>query len=215
MARMRAMSGWCAAAALGLAACGGDFTSSGDPLSESEATDLGQALVEQGFVGLGGLSASPPAGAPGANEKAAGRVTVTLNDTAPCEGGGTVALAGKLTGDFNQTTGAGTITYDYTVAPAACKVTTTGGKVFTLTGEPNLKATGDFNWSSTSLKGSLSYDGKFQWESADSRSGSCGVNLSAKYEMTINSNTGATSGSATISGEVCGITVNRTVQFTV
>jgi len=52
MSRMRSLSGLAAALALGLAGCG-DFTSSGDPLSESEAAALAEALAEGGFAGFG------------------------------------------------------------------------------------------------------------------------------------------------------------------
>lgn len=207
MSRMRVMSGLFAAAAVGLAACGGDFTSSGDPLTQAEAEELANALAEGGFAGLGGLAAPPRAN--GATDKTAERVTITLNDTAPCEGGGTVVLNGSLTADVNQTTGVGTITYNYTVAPSGCEVTTEGGTVFTLTGDPNIRATGDFNWSETSLDGSLDYDGKFTWDADDGRAGACGVNLSVEY--TINMTNG--SGSATMTGDVCGVTVNRTISY--
>jgi len=205
MSGMRSWSGLAAALALGLAACG-DFTSSGDPLSESEAADLAAEIVEGGFVGFGAQGAAPQ-GAPG---EAAARVTITLNDTAPCDGGGTVAVAGTMTADVNQTTGAGTFEFNYSVAPSACQVTTSGGKTFTLTGDPNIQVQGNFNWSETSADGSLTYDGKFKWTSSDGRSGACGVNLEATYDF--NFGTTGSSGTATLSGSVCGVTVNRTIS---
>lgn len=209
MSRVRILFGLSAALAFGLAACS-DFTSSGDPLSETEAAELAEALVAEGFAGFGSFGAAPM-GAPG---ESAERVTITLDDTAPCEGGGTVTLKGSMTADFNQTTGAGTFEFNYTVAPSGCEVATSGGKVFTITGDPNIKATGDFSWSETStgssFEGSLTYEGKFKWESSDGRAGACGVDLKANYDFNI-SGTGS-SGSATLSGSVCGVTVNRTVS---
>lgn len=210
MSRIRVMSGLFAAAAVGLAACGGDTTSTGDPLTEAEAAELASSLVEGGFVGFGGAAA--PARAPG---EALANVTVTLNDTYPCDedggtGTGTVTVAGSMTINVNDQTGAGTFGFNYTVAPHGCQVTTTGGKVFTLDGDPNIKVTGDFTWSETSAEGTLNYNGKFAWESSDGRSGACGVDLDATYDFAF-SGTGS-SGSATLTGTVCGVSVNRTVS---
>lgn len=205
MLSMRALSGLAAALALGLAACG-DFTSSGDPLSESEAAELAEEIVEGGFVGFGAQGAAPM-GAPG---ETAARVTVTLNESAPCDGGGTVGVNGSMTADVNQTTGAGTFEFNYAIAPSGCQVTTSGGKTFTLTGDPNITVQGNFNWTETHAEGSLTYDGKFKWTSSDGRSGACGVNLEASYEF--NWGTTGSSGSASLSGSVCGVTVNRTVS---
>ncbi|MBI2071872.1 MAG: hypothetical protein HYT81_02340 [Gemmatimonadetes bacterium] len=203
------LSGLSVALALGLAACGGDFTSSGDSLTESEAAELAEELAEGGFVGFGGQAAAPM-GAPG---EAAARVTIILSDTYPCdEGGGTgtVAVAGSMTADINETTGTGTFEFNYTIAPHGCQVTTSGGKVFTLDGDPNLGVAGNFTWSQTSAEGTLTYDGRFKWEASDGRAGACGVDLTANYDFNFSS-TGS-SGSATVSGTVCGVTVNRTVS---
>ncbi len=211
MSRVRFLSGLSAALAFGLAACGGDTTSTGDPLTEAEAAELAEAIAEGGFAGFGGFAA-PAMRAPG---ETAANVTVALNDTYPCDdagGTGTVTIAGSLTVNVNDQTGAGTFGFNYTVAPHGCQVTTSGGKVFTLDGDPNIKVTGDFSFSETtggsSFEGTLNYDGSFAWESSDGRSGTCGVNLDATYDFNFSSTGG--SGSATLTGTVCGVTVNRT-----
>jgi hypothetical protein len=197
--------------ALGVAACGGGFTASGDPLTESEAADLAAGLVEGGFAGFGSF-----AGAPGkAPSMPAATVTISLDDTAPCEGGGTVALKGSMTVSGNESGTSGTFGFDYTVTPSGCK-TTSGDKTFTISGDPNLKVKGDFSFSSgtetETFEGSLSYDGKFNWTSSDGRAGACGVDLSANYDFTVGGTTAT--GSATLSGTVCGVTVNRSVSVT-
>jgi hypothetical protein len=197
--------------ALGLAACGGGFTASGDPLTESEAADLAAGLVEGGFAGFGSF-AGAPSRAPSAT---ATNVTVTLNDTAPCEGGGTVALNGSMTANVDQSGNSGTFGFNYTVTPSGCK-TTSGDKTFTISGDPNLKAKGDFSFSSgtnsSTFEGSLTYNGKFSWTSSDGRAGSCGVDLTANYDFTFGGITAT--GSASVSGTVCGVTVNRSVSVT-
>ncbi len=200
--------------ALGLAACGGSFTSSGDALAPTEAQDLAAGLVEGGFAGFGSF-AGAPARAP---SLAATNVTVTINNTAPCDGGGTVALNGSMTANVNQTGSSGTFGFNYTVAPSGCQVTTSGGKVFTINGDPNLKTQGDFTFSTSgtteSIEGSLNYSGKFGWTSSDGRAGACGVDLTVNYNFTFSTSGAAPTGSATLSGTVCGVSVSRSVSVT-
>ena len=197
--------------ALGLAACGGGFTASGDALTESEAADLAEGLVENGFAGFGGAAGAPSR----APSMPAANVTVTLDDTAPCEGGGTVALKGSLSVNVNQAGTSGTFGFDYTVAPSGCQLIA-GGKTFTINGDPNIKANGDFSFTSgtntETFEGSLNYDGKFGWTSSDGRAGACGVDLTANYDFTFGGTT--TTGTATLTGSVCGVTVNRSVSVT-
>ncbi len=213
MSRVRLLSGLCAVAALGLTGCGGNFTASGDPLSDSEAADLASALAEGGFAGFGTFGAAAPSRAP---REAATSITVAIDEAPPCDGGGTTAIKGSMTADVNQAGTGGTFKFNYTVAPNGCKVTTSGGKTFTLTGDPNLKVQGDFTFSDTgtasSFQGSLTYDGKFNWTSSDGRAGACGVDLTANYNFSFN--TSGSSGSATLTGTVCGVTVNRQVTVT-
>jgi hypothetical protein len=209
----RVLFGLAPVLALGLAACGSGFTSSGDPLTESEAADLAQGLANGGFAGFGSFAA--PAGAPGA---AATNVTISLNNSAPCDGGGTVAFNGSMTANVNQAATSGTFGFNYTVVPTACQITTSNSKTFTLTGDPNLKAQGDFTFtagsSTETFQGSLSYNGKFDWTSSDARAGVCGVDLAANYDFSFSTTGGAPTGTATLSGTVCGVTVNRSVSVT-
>jgi len=199
--------------ALGLAACGGGFTASGDALTESEVNDLAQAVAQGGFAGLGGIAAAPSR-APGA---VATTVTETLSDTIPCGGGGAAALAGSLSVSGSQGSPNGSLGFNYTVTHLGCQVTA-GGKTFTLNGDPNIKAQGDFNFSENtntstfSFNGSLDYNGKFDWTSSDGRAGACGVDLTSNYEFSFTSTT--TTGTATLTGSVCGVTVNRSVSVT-
>ena len=84
--------------------------------------------------------------------------------------------------------------------------------VFTLDGDPNLKVQGEFTWSETAAEGSLTYEGTLAWESSDARAGSCGIELTANYDFNFGT-TGTSSASATLSGTVCGVTVNRTFNY--
>jgi hypothetical protein len=209
----RVLYGLAPVLALGLAACGGGFTSSGDALTQTEAADLAEALAQGGFAGFGSFGAAAPSRAPGA---AATTITQTLAETVPCDSGGTVAINGSVTGNINQTASGGTISFNYTAVPNACVVPTSGGKKFTISGDPNLKAQGDFTFTigstSEAFQGSLNYGGKFGWTSSDGRAGACGLDLTANYDFTFSGS--SATGTATLSGTVCGVSVSRSVSVT-
>ena len=186
-----------------LTACS-SFTASGDPLNESEAGELAGAMVGQGFPGTGGAGAAAPAvpGGVAASPRApAGKITVGIDDSAPCQGGGTVALSGNMTLDLNQTAQTGSVDYNFTLTPAGCKVTTQAGKTFTLTGDPNLKGEGTLDWQTASIGGTIKYSGKFKWEASDGRAGECGVDLSGNFNLATSGVGG--SANAGLTGTVC------------
>ena len=209
MSRIGLIAGLCATVLLG--ACK-DFTASGDPLTQAEASELAGALVGNGFPGTGGVGAAPAAAAPYGQAAAPnGKVTITINDSAPCKNGGTAAIAGKLTIDVNETTKTGSLDYSFTLTPTGCKITTAGNKTFTLIGDPNIKGEGTLNWSSTTFNGKINYSGKFNWTADDGRTGACGVDLEANVNLS--STGGAGSASASVVGSVCGVTVDRNVTI--
>ena len=196
--------------ALGLAACGSGFTSSGDLLNATEANELAEALVEGGAAGLSGFGAAAPSRAPGA---VATTISEAIHDTIPCTGGD-VVLDGNASVTGSQGSSSVTVGFNYTVTHQGCQLPA-GGKTFTVNGDPNIKAQGDFTLtagtSSSTFDGSLSYNGKFDWTSSDSRAGICGVDLTANYDFTFGT---STTGSATLTGSVCGVSVNRQITVT-
>lgn len=188
---------------LTLGACG-DATS-GDPLTQAEAEELSAAIFEAiggAFEQAGSFSTAPG----GQLAPAAPPFAVTFNDSYPCEGGGTATLAGTISGNAEETSG--NMAFDLTQNANGCVVMLQSGTSFTLTGNPNLKIEGEFTYNQSSFSGSLSHGGAFSWTSSDGRAGNCGVDL----DVTINLNIETSSGTATQSGELCGISINRVVS---
>ena len=199
-------------AMVSLTACS-SFTASGDPLNETEAGDLAGAMIGQGFPGTGGMGAPAPhapGGVTASPTAPAGKITLSIDDSAPCQGGGTVALAGSMSVDLNQIAKTGSVDYNFTLTPSGCKVPNQAGKTFTLTGDPNLKGEGKLDWQATSIGGTIKYSGKFKWESSDGRAGECGVDLSGNFNLASTGVGG--NASASLTGTVCGISVNRNVS---
>lgn len=196
-----------ASAAVIAAGCS-DAASSGDPLSQADTEELAAAIIEQGTADFSGaFHRTNPDLPPGLSLAPQVEITRTISQTNSCEGSGTVALAGKFTASSDDGT-TGTIAFDYTVTPANCRFTTESAKQYTVSGDPNLKVSGGFDFTQTSIEGALNYDGKFKWESADGMAGACKFDISAEYDFS----TGDTSfnGTVVVTGSVCGHTINRT-----
>lgn len=191
--------------ALSTAGCG--VLSPGDELTEAEAADLALALAQMGLQSGPMVSAQQ---APGAE---AARITMTINETESCEGGGSAATVGSATVDVNEQTGAGSMSFTLTVTPTNCGVRTASGKVFRLTGDPNLGVSGQFTFTQTSFDGTVNQDGRFKWAADDGRSGSCSLTLRAVYDFTVGQT--SMSGSVSVTATVCGRDVNRSTTITV
>lgn len=183
-----------------IAACGDGPTNSGDTLTQQQAEELAGVVIEYGFAGFGGVANAAQGG--GAMQS----ISYDVDDSGPCPDGGTVALKGSINIDVSANQTDATLGYDYTITHNSCKATGENGTVFTLSGDPNVKATGTMNFhQDTGIDGSLNYDGGVSWM-AEGMSGTCAMDLSANFDFSA-----AGTGSATVSGNVCGISINRSV----
>jgi len=178
------------------AACGDGPTSSGDPLTQAQAQELAGVIIANSFPSGPALS---PAAASGAESAT---ITQTIDVSGPCPGGGTIAFKGSNNADVAADQSSATLSYDYTLTHNSCVATGENGTVFTLNGDPNVHATGTINYDQqTGFDGSLNYDGGVEWAAGD-MSGSCQIDLSANVSFTTGS------GSASVSGNVCGFSIS-------
>jgi hypothetical protein len=214
MRRIRTLTALSAVLALGVAACSDSTSSTGDPLTQAEAEDLAALMVEGGLAGFAGIPTGGPQAAPG---EAGARVTLTINETGECSIAGGVTLDGEWTIDVNDETGDGTFEWDYSVDPNNCQEEAGSGVVFTLNGDPNVAVQGDLNWSGSetggTLEGALDYSGGIAWTTDDDRAGTCGVDITATYDITWNNQEESGSGTVTVSGSVCGVSVDNSVTW--
>jgi hypothetical protein len=188
-----------------------DFTSSGDTLPEADAAELAEVLVETGFVGFEGGAGAPQAVA-GA-EASPTPFSFTINESGPCEGGGTMAINGSASGNIDAEAGTGQLGYTYTLTPNGCQVTTQSQKTFTITGDPNIEVTGDLDLSQTAFVFEFGYNGRFAWTEANAGEGVCAIDLTANFDMTLDETSGEpTSMTANMQGTVCGYNINRSLS---
>lgn len=190
-----------AAVALAVGGCG-DSTGT---LSQTEAEELAAVIAGLTATGLGGLAG--PQAAP------ATEVTFELeleNVSGPCSEGGTANLTGSLVLTADDETGDFSVGFDYTITPNDCRERSPNDIVFTLDGDPNITVEGTLSGTQTSLEGSITQSGGVRWETGG-RSGSCTLNLTTTYDFTSSDGGETFSGSASMSGTVCGVTISQTV----
>lgn len=194
--------------ALALGACDSTPTgTSGDELSTSEAGALTEEATEAALTGFfGALSGSASAVHPGLNFSGAAAIPFerTVSHTQACEGSGTVAVSGSISGDIDETTQSGTLTLDIRADMNDCRVGTEEGQ-FVVNTTPDLRMQGDFSFENGQPSGNMSFTftGSFAWASVEGdRSGSCSIDLSISVSAT---------GQGTVTGTACGQNVSQSV----
>jgi hypothetical protein len=201
-----------AAVALLTAACSdGPTATSGDPLTEAEVQEIAQDI----FAGIGGFlsgdfsaqrSALLPAGL-NFSGAAAVPINVTIDESGPCGGDGTASVSGSIQGSVDDETGAGNLEFDITENASDC-VIVGATHTYTVSGEPSLHLTGDFESDGgTTFSGSFRLLGGLAFFVDDGRQGTCGIDVT----VTINATQTTFSGNA--SGTMCGVSIDDEVTF--
>jgi hypothetical protein len=162
-----------------LAACGGDGTGpGGGELTRAEAEAINRAILALGSgVAEGGASQAQ------ASRAAAGApstFTFDFDTTEPCRPSGTVALAGRMSGSFDDQAQTAQLQADIAVRHQACEVPTDDGGTIRLTGDPRI----DLGLNAASNASGLTAfriteRGAFTWSKGAS-SGRCTVDVTAE-----------------------------------
>lgn len=173
---------------------GGDPTAPESDLTQAEALEIfGEVMGAVFSVGLG---APAPVGTPLAQQ------TITINESAPCEGGGTIDLTGTFDYDVDQA-GNGTYGYNLVQTPNNCGVATSSGASYTVNGNPNIQMNGSYTIASGAPVGAfgMTFTGGMSWVGGG-ESGSCTIDLTYSFNWT--------AGSGTVQGTMCGYSLNTT-----
>lgn len=184
-----------------LAACGGDptGTNSGDPLTNTEALAIFEALgATFGSISVGGAPPQPGS-TTGAAPAAAGPIDESFEISVPCESG-TIQMSGSMSGTVDEQTLATNLTMDITWVPNACAITT-GTTTFTISGDPEIRFQGDWALADNLFSLSGTETGGFSFTSSDGRVGSCAIDIA--FSSSVNLST--TTEESTISGTICGL----------
>ncbi len=198
-------------AAMGFAACDEDSgpLTTGDPLSEAEATALASFVLNAAFQSTSGLPSAPAA--VDGPQAAPFSFSTDVSVTVPCDEGGTVAISGSASVNGDDETNEYLVDYEASQAFDGCvAIEAETEQTFTLNGSVGMVATADLAMSpeqeltfaiETSITGSL------DWESGDGRSGTCGISITSQATSTGQAITATTEGSA------CGVSVSETFTY--
>ncbi|HEX7119347.1 MAG TPA: hypothetical protein VF212_11190 [Longimicrobiales bacterium] len=199
------------ALAMAVVACDDDGPTDGqqDELTQAEAEALAAAMANQGYAGAeeGSQAGGEQAFAPqshGAGE----HFNFTLeNVERPCPLGGTVVQ--NASGSITSYTEEERVVIDLegTQTHEACGFAAEQTQ-FEVTGDPNLAWTVHLEAVDSQPVGeqTVALEGGFTWSSADGRSGTCTVDLSAVLNPEAQS--------WTLTGTFCGVTIESTASWT-
>ena len=194
-------------AVLALSACSGDVGTAPGPsdngsLSAAELAQLNQAIL--------GVSASvrdqqstnrstAPTG------QSAGTLNFVFDETAPCQPGGSVGVAGAMDIAWDDVARTAAISTDFAVDHNACGHRLDSGEVVTLTGDPDIDVTLDITSGPNGLTSFVIHEtGAFSWAKGAGASGRCSLDVTAQ----LNPATGVVA----LSGTFCGTAVTGTFQ---
>lgn len=198
---------WPLALLVALAACGDDDDPTGvtgDALNGDEVAALAEVVAGTMFSTFEQTPEPPQAPGP-----ALATGSFSLNTSLPCELGGVVAVSGTLLFDIDDETGDGTLDYTVTQDHQDCVAEAEDGMRFTLNGAPNVSADFVATLEGTGLTFAGGYVGAVSWVTG-ARSGTCSMDV----DFSLTGDVEAETGTASISGTVCGVNFTHTLTFT-
>lgn len=172
-----------------------------DELSEAEAAALAEVMSENAFATW---QQDQAAMAP-----SLATFEQSVSFEADCELGGSVSVSGDMVAETSETTEDVTIDYTVTQVHQSCVAESSDGLRFTLDGAPDVTVNFVVETGGDLVTLDGGYAGSVDW-STDDKQGSCSVDIDFTAEV---SQTGE-SGSASMSGSVCGRSVSNSVTFT-
>ena len=195
-----------AAATLALSACAADGTGpagSNGELTAAEAAQLNQSIlgISAGVRGRAGgrFSMEPVAG------EGSGSLTFNFDETAPCQPGGDVGIAGTMAMSWDDVARSSGLSADFAVVHDGCTVRLDNGQTVTLTGDPDIEVLLDAAAGANGLTAfRITETGAFTWARDGGSHGRCTVAVVAELNPA--------SGQVTLSGSFCGMDVSGTFQ---
>jgi hypothetical protein len=202
--RIRILSTAVLAAAM-LAACGesGTGPSQTDGITRADAAALARALANTGV----GVAQSGAAGASGASRSVSaagsGSFTSQFDDVQQCSPSGSVAVAGTVSGSWDQAAQTAQLQASAAVRHQSCALRADDGGTITLTGDPDIDLTLTARAAAAGLTElRVTESGAFSWQKGAGSSGRCTVNLTAQLV--------AGTQNVRVSGDFCGFAIDET-----
>lgn len=171
-------------------------------LSEEQVGEMLEAMSAVSYIGEG-IPGSASTGGFGAALQLA-NATVSVSETVECPNGGSASYSGSVT-DNEDGSGSAEITQSF----SDCAGTSAQGRVWTFNSDPSIVTTLSVSYNETTGAFSMtaSQAGGIRFAS-DLGSGRCDVDVTFTMSGTQNSL------SASVSGEACGRSIQRSIQVT-
>lgn len=130
-------------------------------------------------------------------------VDITLDESVPCENGGTIRVNGSIEMDVDENEDG---TYSYTVVqtPSDCEIVTEQGSRFRVSGQPSIQMSGGFTIAGEEPVGlfAMAFTGGLRWNAVNGGgAGSCTIDLDYGFDM--ETLTG------TAEGRICGYDIDE------
>jgi hypothetical protein len=122
-----------------------------------------------------------------------------FSSTVACDGGGSITVSGSSSDNINNS-GTGTLTGSYTQTPNNCVVGISRGNVV-VSGDPNLTGSWSASYSNGNPVGNMTYSWQGAYRYNGAVSGRCSMNITSSINMSTYS--------GSVSGTMCGQTINQ------
>lgn len=180
-----------------------------DPIGVNSGDAMTEAEIQAFFYALSNAFSSfsnPPAAVGPA--RATGSYSESFDASAPCPTSGTMAASVSVHATVTDAPAAVDATYQARVTPHLCVVPTEGGTI-TVDGSPYIQMSLDLSFTETTIDFEGTESGGIAFTSSDGRTGSC------LFDVSFSGTATSTSGSSSVSGSVCGVSVNALEAFSV
>lgn len=191
---------------LALAACRDDSAGPGeDRMTQDEANALAQALYGGELLTFGQDMSAVQNIPPGA--------TIPVETTLPCQGGGQATFSGQVSGFLSAVQDSLGMRLSGVLIPTGC-VVSGDGVTFTLDGMPSIEQEGSIAIALSTFTTVLDFSasGSVNWTSG-TKAGNCGVDTDIDAVIEINLDPSAPRPTATVTGSLCGRTIDRTITL--
>lgn len=186
-----------------LAACSGDSTgpANGEGITQADAAVVARAILSTGVgVARDGAAGAPAAARRNVSGAGNGTFSFTFDTTEPCQPTGTVAVAGTLSGSWNETAQTASLSSNLSMRHDDCAVRGEQGGAIVIDGDPDIDVTLTATAGPTGITDlRLTETGAFNW-SKGSNSGRCTLDLTAQLV--------AGTQNVRLSGTFCGFNVD-------
>lgn len=181
-----------------LTACSDSVDAGDQALDQATSMEIFTELNTQ--IMLIAFSQTAKNGEPSDDLRAAVLEDIIINNTAACNGGGSITVTGTVSSNSFDNDGNGTFGYDLRQKPESCRISTNQG-TFSVDGDPEIRVTANIDYNEWEPVGmfEFGYRGGYTWSGSGS-SGGCQINMDYAFNYSTNQ--------MSMKGHMCGYQID-------